>query len=154
MPNSLGDELCIYLQGQGLGLNFNGTGTINLFSSLLPDQPDLGVAVIERGGLPPLLTMTGVSGQGYTPAPESKIDCPTVMIRVRSGMTSSYTTGQALTQSIYKTLQGITETTLNAGGMFFHLITALQYPIYLGRDERERHLWSQNFRVMIENDQR
>ena len=153
MANSLGDEICLYLQGQGIGLNFNGVGTINLFSSLLPDQPDLGVAVIERGGIPPLLTMTGVTGQGYTTAPESKIDQPTVMIRVRAGM-SDYVNGQLMTQNVYSKLQGITEQTLNVSGMFFHLITALQYPMYLGRDERQRHLWSQNYRMMIENDQR
>lgn len=153
MANSLGDEICIYLQGTGLGLNFNGAGTVNLFSSLLPDQPDLAVGVIERGGLPPLLTMTGASGGSYTPAPESKFDQPTVMIRVRSGM-ADYSNGQLMSQNVYSKLQGITEKTLNTGGMLFHLVTALQYPIYLGRDERQRHLWSQNYRMMIENDQR
>lgn len=152
---SLGDEICLYIQSQAVGtpnlLNFNGAGPINLFSTLLPDQPDLGVAVIERGGLPPLRTLTG-GPVGHTLA-ESKFDQPTVMIRVRSGMTD-YVTGNAYAQLVYKTLQGLYETTLNPGGMFFHLITALQYPTYLGRDTKERHLWSQNFRVWIENNQR
>lgn len=151
MANSLGDELCLFLQTQGIGLNFNGGGTINLFSTLLPDQPDLGVAVIERGGLPPLRTLTG-GPVGHTLA-ESKFDQPTVMIRVRSGM-NGYTAGNSMAQNVYSKLQGLYETTLNSGGMFFHLITALQYPTYLGRDGRERHMWSQNFRVWIENDQR
>ena len=154
MANSLGDELCIYLQSQGIGLNFNGAGTINLFSSLLPDEPDAGVAVIERGGLPPLRTLTG--GPAGTPSgalPESKFDQPTVMIRVRAGM-NGYVSGNKMAQDVYKTLQGLYERTLNSGGMFFHLITALQYPTYLGRDQRERHMWSQNFRVWIENNQR
>jgi Bacteriophage minor capsid protein len=145
--SSLGDELCIYMQSQGVG-NFNGGGTINLYSSLLPDQPDLAAAVIERGGLPPLRTLTG------GPLPESKFDQPTVMIRVRSGM-NGYSDGNSLAQLIYGTLQGLYEQVLNPpSGMFFHLISALQYPTYLGRDERERHLWSQNFRVWIENSQR
>lgn len=150
--NSLGDELCIYLQGQGIGLNFNGAGTVNLYSTLMPDQPDLAAAVIERGGLPPLRTLTG--GPVGNTLPESKFDQPTVMIRVRSGMTG-YAAGNTLAQNIYKKLQGVYETNLNGTGtMFFHLITAMQYPIYLGRDERQRHMWSQNFRVWIENDQR
>lgn len=144
---SLGDEICTFLQTQGVG-NFNGPGTINLFSSLLPDQPDLAAAIIERGGLPPLRTLTGGG------LAESKFDQPTVMVRVRSAMTG-YTAGNSLAQQIYSKLQGQFETNLNGPGtMFFHLISAMQYPIYLGRDERQRHLWSQNYRVWIENDQR
>lgn len=151
MANSLGDEICLYLQTQSIGLNFDGVGTVNLYSSLMPDQPDLSVAIIERGGLPPLRTLTG-GPAGHT-LPESKFDQPTMMVRVRSGM-QGYTAGNTMAQNVYKALQGVYETTLNMGGMFFHLISALQYPTYLGRDERERHMWSQNFRVWIENDQR
>lgn len=153
MPNSLGDEICIYLQSKSVG-NFNGVGTINLYSSILPDQPDLAAAIIERGGLPPLRTLTG--GPAGTPSgalPESRFDQPTIMVRVRAGM-QGYTDGNALAQKVYKELQGLYERQLNTGGMYFHLITALQYPAYLGRDERERHLWSQNFRVWIDNNQR
>ena len=146
MAYSVGDELCMYLQAQSVG-NFNGVGTVNLFSTLMPDQPDLAACVIERGGLPALLTLTGQNG------PESKFDQPTVMVRVRSGM-DGYAAGNNLAQLIYKTLQGVTETTLNAGGSLFHLIVALQFPMYLGRDERQRHMWSQNFRIMVENAQR
>lgn len=155
MANSLATELCIYLQGQGIGLNFNGAGTINLYATLLPDQPDLCVGVIERGGLPPLLTMTGKTGQTNPGnAPESKLDRPTVLIRVRSGM-ADYVNGQKMTQDVYSKLQGITEININGGSsMLIHMITAMQYPMYLGRDERQRHLWSQNFRLMIENNQR
>lgn len=144
MPLSLGDEFCTYLQGQSLGLNFNGGGAVNLFSTLLPDQPDLAAAVIERGGLPPLLVMG---------TPASRLDQPTVQIRVRSGMTG-YTAGNTLIQGIFKSLQGICETTITTGGSLFHLIRAQQSPIYLGRDERERHMWSQNFLVMWSNAQR
>ncbi len=143
MVLSLGDEICTYLQGEGLGLNFD-TGTVNLFSTLLPDKPDLAAAVIERGGLPPLLVM-GV--------PISKFDQPVVQIRTRSGMTG-YTAGNSLTQSIFKALQGICETTINAGGSLFHLIRAQQSPIYLGRDLQERHTWSQNYLVWWTNNQR
>lgn len=148
MANSLGDEICIYLQAQSVG-NFNGVGTINLFSSQMPDQPDLAAAIIERGGLPPLRYITG--GDVTT---ESKFDQPTIMVRVRSGM-QGYVAGNNLAQLIYSKIQGQSDLRLNPpNGMYFHFISALQYPTYLGRDDRERHMWSQNFRVWIENDQR
>lgn len=151
MANSLGDEICLYLQSQSVG-NFNGAGTVNLFSTLLPDQPDLAAAVIERGGLPPLRWLTGTVPGGLGEH-ESKFDQPTIMIRVRAGM-DGYTAGNTLAQTIYSKLQGKNDVTLNVGGQYFHFISALQYPIYLGRDERQRHLWSQNFRVWFSNDQR
>lgn len=147
MALSLGDEICTYLQGQGIGLNFNGAGTINLFSSLLPDQPDLAAAVIERGGIPPLMVLTGL---GF---PESRFDQPVIQIRIRAGM-QGYTAGNTLVQSIFKALQGINETILNPGGSLFHLIRAQQSPIYLGRDDRERHDWSQNWFIQWSNAQR
>ena len=147
---SFGDDICIYLQGLGIG-NFNGAGAINLFSSLLPDDPDLAAAVIERGGLPPIMWLTG---PGTQIASESKIDQPVFQIRTRAGMTG-YVAGNALTQSIYKALQGVTETQINPpNGSIFKLIRAQQSPIYLGRDERERHMWSQNYFAMVENAQR
>lgn len=147
--SSLGDEIALYLQAQSLGLNFNGGGTINMFSTLLPDQPDLAAAVIERGGLPTVMWLTGPS-----PATnESKLDRPVFQIRVRSGMTG-YNAGNTLAEGIFSKLQGLTEVVLNIGGALFHLISSLQSPVYLGRDEKERHQWSQNYQVMWENDQR
>lgn len=147
MALSLAEDLATYLEGQSIGLNYNGAGTINCFVSLLPDQPDLAAAIIERGGLPPVMWLTG--GGVY----ESHIDNPTVMVRVRASM-GSYNDGHTLIQNIYKALHGVTETTLNAGGALFHLIAAMQYPTYLGRDERQRHEWSQNYRVIYENPNR
>lgn len=148
MTTSLGDEICLYLQGLGVGLNFNGVGTINLFTTLVPDQPpDYAVGVIERGGLLPLMTLTG-GGEA-----ESRFERPTVQIRVRSSM-NGYVIGNSTTQVVFKALQGITERVLNPGGSLFHLIRAVQSPVYLGRDQRERHQWSQNFAVMWSNAQR
>jgi hypothetical protein len=153
---SLGDEMCLYLQTKGLGLNFNGAGSINLFSSHLLDQPDLGVAVIERGGLPPLMRLTGPAFQSTTYVPpqnESKFDRPVVQIFTRSGMTG-YNAGNTLVEGVFGALQGLVELTLNAGGAYFHLITAMTSPMYLGRDKKERHQWSQNWSVWWENPQR
>lgn len=146
---SLGDEIAVYLQAQSLGLNFNGAGTINMFSTLLPDQPDLAACVIERGGLPTVMWLTGTNPR----VNESKLDRPVFQIRVRSGMTG-YTAGNTLTEGIFSSLQGITEQVLNMGGSFFHLIASLQSPVYLGRDLKERHEWSQNYQTWWENGQR
>jgi hypothetical protein len=156
MSLSLGDEICTYLQGQSIGLNFNGAGTINCFSTLLPDQPDLAVAIIERGGLPTVTWLTGPGGRSTTfvpPVNESLLDRPVFQVFTRSGMTG-YTAGNTLVQKVFKALQGVVEETLNAGGSLFHLILSMQSPMYLGRDEKERHQWAQNFQVMWENEQR
>lgn len=153
---SLGDEIAIFLQGQGLGLNFNGAGTINCFSTLLPDQPDLAIAIIERGGLPTVMTLTGPAFQSTTyvpPVNESKFDQPVIQIFARSGMTG-YTVGNALVQGVFGALQGVVEHRINPGGALFHLIASLQSPMYLGRDLKERHQWSQNFAIQWTNPQR
>lgn len=153
---SLGDEFCLYLQDQGIGLNFNNTGSKNLFSTQLLDQPDLAVGVIERGGLSPVTWLTGPATHTTTfvpPVNESRLDQPVVQIFTRSGM-AGYNAGNTLVQNVYGALQGVVEQVLNVGGQLFHLIDAMQSPMYLGRDEKERHQWSQNFRVMWENDQR
>lgn len=150
---SLGDEICTYLQGQGLGLNFNGAGSKNCFSSQLLDQPDLAVAVIERGGLSTVTWLTGSPGNTPAIVNESLLDQPVFQVFTRSGMTG-YNTGNTLVQGVFKALQGVVETTLNVGGTLFHLIESMQSPMYLGRDEKERHQWSQNYRVMWENQQR
>ena len=147
--SSLGDEICLYLQQQVPGLNFNGAGTINCFSSLLLDQPDQAVAVIERGGLPTVMWLTGSSPV----VNESKLDQPVFQVFVRSGMTG-YNAGNTLVQKIFGALQGVVEKTLNPSGALFHLIASMQSPMYLGRDQKERHQWSQNYAVMWENGQR
>jgi len=147
---SLGEEIATYLQRQSLStdLNYDGSGDINLFVTQLPDQPDLAVAIIERGGLAPMTTLTGGG------AAESRLDRPRIQIRVRSGMgAGQYDAGQSLAQSVYWALQGINETILNPpNGQLFHLIEAVQPPQYLGREiERERNQWSQSFQIWWDN---
>ena len=148
---SLGDEIALYLQGQTLStpLNFDGAGEINLFSTFMPDEPDLAAVVIERGGLPPLMMLQD--------NPFSKLDQPVVQVRVRASM-QGYADGNALIESIFKALHNLSEIVLNPGHALFHLIYAMQSPVYLGTspttDARQRHMWSINFRLLWENDQR
>lgn len=144
-PLSLGGEIATFLAAQGLGL----TPATNLFVAVLPDQPDLCVGVFEYGGTAPTMTLTG---QG---APESKLDNPYFQVRTRASM-GGYVTGNTLANNIYSKLQGICEQTLNAGGALFHLIVAQQSPVFIGQGDasKQRPEWTQNFRVIWENDQR
>ncbi len=144
---SLGDEVATRLQTVVAGLNFNGAGTINLYSSLLPDSPDQAVAVLERPGQAPILVLTGQGG------PENKIDQPAFQVRVRSAP-GDYVAGNTLMQNCFAALQGITEQTITAGGQWFHLIAALSSPAYLGLDVKQRHEWSLAFRVIYDNGAR
>ena len=135
-------EICTYLNSQAVA-----TFGTNLFATQLPDQPDTCISVQTRGGLRPVMTMTGGG------LPESKFDRPNIQIRGRAEA-SSFADGNDLMQAVFGALQGIVETTLRVGGPLFHLIYALQSPQYLGRDEKERHQWSQNLNVWWENPQR
>ena len=147
-PLSLADTICIYLQSAGLSLNFNGAGTVNCFSNFLNDTPDQIVAVFERAGMVPLMMLAG-GGAGI-----GVLDQPQFQVRVRSA-SGDYAGGNALTQNVYGVLQGVTETYLpDNGGQLFHLVTALGSPGYLGIDVRQRHEWSQTFRVLYEDEQR
>ena len=152
-PLSLGAELATYLQSYSpsLGLNFSGVGTINLFVNGLPDTdavPDLAATIMEGGGLPPVMTLTAGDATLV-----NKLDRPRVQIMVRAAMTG-YAAGNTLANGIFKALQGKANTQLNAGGATFTLIMAQQSPVYVGRDERQRHRWTQNFHAWWQNDQR
>ena len=143
-PLPLGAEIATYLAAQGsLGLTLGS----NLFVSVLPDNPDAAVAVYEYGGMAPIMTLTGLG------AAESKIDRPNVQIRVRQSMTGLLA-GNTTVNAIYGALQGLTEVTLTSGGALFHLISARQSPVFLGRDTKERPEWTLNMQVIWENDQR
>lgn len=141
----VGDELAHFI-ATSLGGSW-AVGT-NIFVGHLEGEPDDQLAVIERGGGPPFMTLEQSSGSS---ASQMKVDQPTVQIRARA---ASYATGQQTVNAVFKALHAVSEQTLNSGGLLFHLIEAVQSPIYLGRDENQRHEWSQNFRLLVENTNR
>lgn len=147
MPNlGLEWELCTYLASAAVA-----TFGTNLFATLLPDQPDTCLALRVRGGMRPLMVLTGTpSGP---PRAEMQFDRPNIQVRCRAAA-SSFAAGNDLIQAAYAALEGKAETTLRSGGPLFHLIRANQSPQYLGRDVKERHEWSQNFQVWWDNPQR
>lgn len=134
----LADDIADYLATQGCG-----TVSSDIFTGRLPDTPDDCLAVIERPGAPPLMTLTGGS------LAELKIDRPMIMIRIRS---ADYSSGRTLAHLAFKALHGLTEVTL--GGSLIHLMEALQSPAHLGIDEKQRDEWSQNFALHFENQNR
>ncbi len=148
---SVSANIAEYLQSvTALGLNFNGAGTVNCFVGLLNDTPDQLVAIFERPGMAPLPVLAGNNSSVNT----GLLDQPIIQIRVRSA-SGSYEAGNTLMQGVYKALEGVTEQLVPAStGLFFHLMLAQGFPAYLGLDVRQRHEWSQNYRVILENSQR
>lgn len=153
---SLGAEIATYLAAQsplsdGTTLIFSGTGTKNLFVAGLPDTeqtPELAVAIFENGGMSPVNTLAGAS------VAVSKLDRPAIQVRVRAPA-GGYISGNSLINAIFGELQDVGEQKLNPpNGAFFHLINAMQSPVYLARDDLQRHNWALNFLVYWENDQR
>lgn len=148
MAQSPGDEIITYLAVQlnaaaTLGLTSWATGK-TLFNTVVPEQPDMAIGLLERPGFRPFMTMTGGG------LAESKTDQPVFQLLVR-GPQQDYTSAFTLAMACFKALEGVSETTLVAGGATWHLIEALQSPAHLGRDEKQRHQYSQNFRAIVEN---
>ena len=133
----LGADLAAYLDAQLASLTID----TNLFVSRLPDAPDACVALLEGSGAQPVLNMDALA----------KVDNPTVQVRVRD---VSYPAGYAMVMSVFKTLHGLAETTLTPGTAYVKAIWAMQSPVHIGRDEKERHEWSLNLRVVWENANR
>lgn len=155
MSLSLSAEIATYLEGLSLptSLNFDGVGTVNLFATLLPDAPDVAVAVIPRPGIAPVSIMTGKTpGSGGSSQPRLAFARPRISVMTRVG-SSDYVAGNALAEAIFGALHGLNETYLNGNtNAYFHWIEAVQSPAYLGdTGGRERQLWSQAFSVWWED---
>lgn len=152
---SLSAEITTYLQGLSLptALNFDGVGDVNLFATLLPDTPDVAVAVIPRPGIAPVSILTGKTpGVGGSSQPTLKFARPRIQVMTRVGA-SDYVAGNALAEAIFGALHGLNELYLNGNtNAYFHWIEAVQSPAYLGdTGGRERHLWAQNMSVWWED---
>lgn len=115
------DEIATYLQTQGIAT----TGT-TLFKSLLPDNPDTALALIETGGL-----------SGEYVLDQIPVDCerPGLQIRTRA---NDYATARQLAEDAYQALDAINETVLS--GVRYHWVRPQQAPFSLGQDERGRRL--------------
>lgn len=121
------DDVADYLQQQGIG-----TRGTDLFVGRMPDEPDAAVVLIDTGGGEPSLI--------------DNIDTPSWQVRVRA---AAYPDAVAKAYAINDLLHGITESDLGAVGAtsHFHLVWAIQSPVSLGQDDKQRSEFSQNFRA-------
>ena len=125
------EDLGGYLDTQ-LGSLTLGT---NLFYSLLPETVDNCVALYENGGAPPNFTM------GSTNLP--KLERPQLQAIVRN---TSYSTGRALAEDVYRILTAISNQTINSNS--YLRVEALSVPSVIERDTNRRVVFSVNFDVV------
>lgn len=141
MANFFADDVAGYIAGL-----LAGTPELaEVFVGRIPDSPDSCVAVIERPGMAPLMTMTGKGAAPTAPA-EEKSDRPMLQIRVRA---EKYAISRQIAYTVFRGLHGLAEVTI--GDTPVHLLEALQSPHHLGLDEKQRHEWAQNYAAHIED---
>lgn len=108
---------------QTLGRATVGT---DLFIGFLPDTPDDCIVVRATQGLPPNVIVD--------------LEQPGFQIMLRN---TDHDTGWAAADTIRTDLHQLTHTTVN--GIVYKRIDAVGSVTYIGRDEKERTLWSINF---------
>lgn len=119
---------------EDLGVATLGT---DLFQENLPDAPDdtyaTAMAIYDTGGAPPGLTQNDDTQSPGFQLRSRSLDADTALTKLLS---------------VYQALHGVTETTIN--GVHFKLIWYLQTnPVSLGRDQRQRFEFTQNFRALV-----
>lgn len=124
----LSKSIATYLQSQSLGT----IGT-TLFYGFLPDTPDTLTTIFETGGTQPDARMS--------------IDYPSIQVRVRqSAGSSSFESAYNRIIAIYNALQSLHGITLSDGTTVID-ITAVQMPINIGKDEKGRAEFTQNYNL-------
>lgn len=109
-----------------------GTVGVDIFSGLMPDQPDSCIALFEYAGSPPDLHWAG--------------EYPGLQVRVRN---KSYAAARAKIGEVMTALHGLHEQTLS--GTRYLLIKARGSPEVLKRDASNRVEFFVNFEIMKES---
>lgn len=117
------DDIANYLQNNAIGT----LGT-NLFESLLPDDNDNAVAVIETGGTKP---------SEYIPNKR-----PSFQILVRS---TAYDVGRTTCDNIRALLHNKYNIQFIVNGIYFYFCRLITEGGHLGQDKNGRDLFSMNF---------
>lgn len=107
----------------------------NLFYSLMPETIPNCVTIYENAGAPPNFTM----GSNNLP----QLERPQLQFLLRN---TSYSTGRALAEDIYRVFTAITNQTIN--GNLYLRVEALSVPAVLERDSNNRILFTCNFDVI------
>ena len=113
-----------------------GTLGVDLFYTTLPGQPDNAIAVIDTGGLAPVKEIPGLR----------KV---TIQVLVRN---KEYDAGFEMAQDIYYHLHerysGISAENPIEG---YELCVALQQPTPILKDENDRHIFTCNYLIHIQD---
>lgn len=107
------------------------------FFSYMPSEPAECVVLASTPG------MTTQSGEPY--------DEPNLQARARSPHPLR---GGDILQALYDELNACGRTTLPNGVEIQDAIGIQSGPNYIGRDERERHMWAVNLAVSVKNENR
>jgi hypothetical protein len=109
-----------------------------LFIGLMPDQPDVCVALYEYAGSPPMEVFVNNS---------ATIEMPSVQVMARAGR-NDYPTGKALIESVRNVLTGITDETIS--GDRFLRVNAISAINYLNNDDNDRPRFTLSLQVFME----
>lgn len=120
-------DITSLLEDSSIGL----TSGTDLFASIMPDSPDACVSVYDTGGIEP-----DIGADLYY---------PTFQVRIR-GSRGDYQTSRNLSESILQFLHKKVVTV--AGSAKYLAIFAVTDILFIARDEKDRPLFSINFRTM------
>jgi Bacteriophage minor capsid protein len=126
-------QIALFLARSGFG-NFDEAGTSgNIFIQTIPDQPDVALAIFSHGG------------PGNDPMDEYIRINFQIIIRT---IPNDPRAGEVLAQQIVDALNGFNSDYLTAGGNWVFDTSALQSgPNNIGRDQKNRFEYSQNFMI-------
>lgn len=117
-------------------LTSGGIASASLFIYELPERPHTGLVVAPTGGYGYDRTMSA------SPA-NAPLERPSIQLRSRS---TDAATAEALLMSAHVILNGMTARAVNANRYYY--VRAVQTPMYLGRDDENRPMFSCNYDIL------
>ena len=114
------------------------TAGVDCFIGLMPDKPDVCVALYEYAGSPPLEVMQNN---------DATLERPSVQVMVRASR-NDYPTANALMVSVRDTLTGITDETIS--GVRFLRVNQNSSINHIGTDDNDRPGFTLSLMTVIE----
>lgn len=129
-----------FLEGLASKLNTASVAVTasNMFIGIMPDTPDLCVALYEYAGTAPLEVMVDDT---------ATLEQPSVQVMTR-GARNDYPAARTLIENVRDTLCGITDETIS--GVRFLRVSNLSAINALGTDEKDRPEFSLSLRAVVE----
>ncbi len=122
------DEVGAILAAARAGFTLN----TNVFRSRLEPSPDVQLAIIETGGLPPVNTMSSTVGAPIVERPRFQV--------ISRGEVDDYQTARTNAETAWKAFHNFTGPHGGSTGTTYYWIEALQPPFSIGTDESDRPL--------------